>query len=88
MIEFVKCELFIFLNLLGLLLGSTLIVKVIGAESYLKMLFLGSIIAIVAFLLIFIFKFIRFLITDDSSKYICNEGNTMKKALNWLSNIV
>lgn len=87
MSQFLKCEFFTLLKLLGLLIIVNVIVKVIGTESYLKAILLGSVIAIVIYVLLFIWKFIRVVITNDL-EYQCKHGDTFKRALTWLSNII
>jgi hypothetical protein len=88
MSKFLQCEFFTFLKLIGLLIVVNVIVKVIGIVSYSKVIFLGSMIAIAIFVLIFILKFIRVLTRRDVSEYQCNQGDSLKRALTWLSNIV
>ncbi len=45
-------------------------------------------IAVFMFVLIFIWKLVRLLMSEDVDKYVCNPGDTMKRTLTWLSNIV
>ncbi|ADR33864.1 olfactory receptor Olr853 [Sulfuricurvum kujiense DSM 16994] len=87
MSQFLKCEFFTLLKLVGLLITVNIIVKIIGAESYSKVILLASVIAIVIYIFLFIWKFIRVLVTNDS-EYQCKQGDTFKRALTWLSNIV
>jgi sorbitol-specific phosphotransferase system component IIC len=88
MIKFLQCEFFTYLKLIVLLIIINLIVKVIGADTYSKVIFLGSIIAVVSYTLLFILKFIRMIMSADRLKYQCTQGDTLKKALTWISNIV
>ena len=54
MVEFLKCELFIFLKLFGLTLLVILIVNIIGATSYLKVLFMASIVVFLIYIIVII----------------------------------
>lgn len=87
MSQFLKCEFFTLLKLLGLLIIVNVIVKIIGTEPYLKAILLGSVLAIVIYVFLFIWKFIRVVIANDS-EYQCKHGDTFKRALTWLSNII
>ncbi len=86
--KFLYCELFTFIKFIGLLIVVNIIVLIIGASLYSKTIFLGSILAIVMFVIVFIWKFIRILILPNISQYQCTQSNTFKKALTWISNIV
>lgn len=86
--KFLQCEFFTFLKLIGLLIVVNVIVKVIGGLPYSKIIFLGSMIAIAIYILIFIWKFIRVLTISDIAEYQCKQGDTLKRALTWLSTIV
>lgn len=88
MSKFLQCELFTFLKLFVLLIGLNLFVKIIAIDSYSKMIFMGSLISIVLYILVFIWKLIRLLTLENTSEYQCQQGETLKKALTWLSNIV
>ncbi len=88
MIKFLQCEFFTILKLIGLLIVVNVLVKIIGADSYVKILFQGSIIAIAMYVLVFIWKFVRVLTINDISEYQCKKGDAIKRALTWLSNIV
>ena len=87
MSQFLKCEFFTLLKLLGLLIAINILVKIIGAEFYLKAILLASVIAIVFYVFLFIWKFIRMLMTSNL-EYQCKQGDTFKRALTRLSNIV
>lgn len=63
---FLKCEFFTLLKLVGLLIVVNVIVKVIGTGSYLKIILLGSVIAIAIYVFLFIWKFVRMLMTNDA----------------------
>lgn len=85
MSKFLQCEFFTFLKLVGLLIVVNVIVKIVGVVLYSKTIFIASIFALVVYTLLFIWKFIRILISSDLSEYQCN---SLKKAFTWLSNIV
>jgi uncharacterized membrane protein len=86
--KFLQCELFTFLKLAALLILLNIIANVIGIDSYAKTIFLGSFIAIAIFILFFIWKFFLVLMSDDSTRYQCEQQSSFSKALTWLSNIV
>lgn len=86
--KFLLCEFFTFLKLVGLLIVVNLIVKIIGVVFYSKTIFIGSMFAIVVYTLLFIWKFIRVLISSNIAEYQCTKSDTLKKALTWISNIV
>jgi uncharacterized membrane protein YqjE len=86
--NFLTCELFIFLKLFGLTLLVILIVNIIGATGYLKAVLMASIVVFLIYIIVFIWKFFKVLMMDDSSKYECEKKDTLKRALTWLLNIV
>ncbi|HQS66321.1 MAG TPA: hypothetical protein PLM93_03935 [Sulfuricurvum sp.] len=86
--KFLQCEFFTFLKLLGLLIVVNVIVKIVGVVLYSKTILIASIFAIVVYALLFIWKFIRVLISSDITEYQCTRSDTLKKAFVWLSNIV
>lgn len=88
MTKFLQCEFFTYLKLIILLIVINLIVKVIEVDTYSKVIFLGSVIAIVLYTLLFILKFIRMIMSSGKLEYQCTQGDTLKKALTWISNIV
>lgn len=85
---FLKCEFFTLVKLLGLVIVVNLIVKIIGDTVYLKILLVGSFIAIGAYILLFVWKFTQLLLMKNSSEYQCKQGDSLKRAFSWLSNIV
>ncbi|MCK9372543.1 MAG: hypothetical protein M0P91_05050 [Sulfuricurvum sp.] len=86
--KFLLCESFTFLKMLGLLVIVNVIVTILGAESYSKIFFTGSLIAIVFFIIVFILKLVYVTVTQKISEYQCTQDGAFKKALTWLSNIV
>lgn len=88
MIEFLKCEFWTFLKLFGLTLLIIIIVNIIGATAYLKVVYMASIVVFCLYFIAFVWKFFRVLMMADSSKYQCEKKDTLKRALIWLMNIV
>lgn len=86
--KFLQCEVFTFLKLLILLIIVYLIVKIVGNDTYTKAIFLGGLISISFYGLLFIWKLLRFIFNNDNTDYQCSQGETFKRAMTWISNIV
>lgn len=88
MSKFLLCEMFTFLKILILLIVVFLIVKIVGNDTYIKAILLGGLILITAYGLLFIWKLLRFIFSNDTTDYQCSQGETFKRAMSWISNIV
>jgi len=86
--KFLACEFFTFVKMIGVLFIVNVIVTILGAEAYSKIIFTGSLIAIVFFMLVFILKLVYVTVTQKISEYECTQDGAFKKALTWISNIV
>lgn len=86
--KFLQCEVFTFLKLVGLLIIVNLIAKIVGAVLYSRTILIVSILVIVVYILLFIWKFIRVFTSSNLVEYQCVKSDTLKKALTWISNIV
>lgn len=88
MSKFLQCEIFTFLKILILLIVVYLIVKIVSNDTYIKAIFLGGLISIVCYGLLFIWKLLRFIFNNDNTDYQCSQGETFRRAMTWISNIV
>ena len=88
MVKFLQCEFITFVKLIGFLIVINLVLKFIGIEPYMKVFLSASLIGIILYLFVFIWKLIHVLMIDNVSKYQCENIETVNKALSWLSNIV
>lgn len=86
--KFLQCEIYTFLKILILLILVYLIVKIIGNDTYTKAIFLGGLISIAIYGLLFIWKLFRFIFNNDNTNYQCSQGETFKRAMTWISNII
>jgi hypothetical protein len=86
--NFLTCEFWTFVKLIGVLLILNILLNIIGIEPYATAFISASLVGIFLYILFFIWKFIKVLTMDDSSTYECKKSETMNKALTWLSNLV
>jgi hypothetical protein len=60
----------------------------VGNDTYTQAIFLGGLISIIVYGLLFIWKLLRFIFSNDKTNYQCSQGETFKRAMSWISNIV
>lgn len=88
MSKFLQCEIFTFLKILILVVIVYSIVKIIGDDIYTKSILIGGLFSIGVYGLLFIWKLVKFIFSNNNTDYQCSQGETLKRAMTWISNIV
>ena len=88
MSKFLQCEIFTFLKILILLIVVYLIVKIVGNDIYTKSILIGGLFLIGVYGVLFIWKLVKLIFSNDNTDYQCSQGETFRRAMTWISNIV